>query len=244
MHAIFRRPANFVFDRGYPFKTTFNPITGRVGYTWEAVPGIMFYSQYATAADPTVANIFILRSDGAAAAHHPREPMRRASSFCLPTSGWNSSCLPSISSARTSMFREAAPFSTLPERLHLKASKSRRQSNPFGGLKLWGNVAFVQSRFVDFSYIDGNGVFQLYSGMTPPNVPSFSRSPGRVLSLWKPRGRSKSAPRCATWAIDLTSRTTSLPWIEYTTVEPPMPLLIFRNRCSVAWVEPGLSFSR
>jgi iron complex outermembrane receptor protein len=45
-------------------------------------------------------------------------------------------------------------------------------------LKLWGNVAFVQSRFVDFSYIDGNGVFQSYSGMTPPNVPSFVANAG------------------------------------------------------------------
>ncbi|MGH6711571.1 MAG: TonB-dependent receptor, partial [Bradyrhizobium sp.] len=47
-------------DRGYPFTTTFSPVTSRVGYTWEAVPGLTFYSQYATAADPTVANIFIL----------------------------------------------------------------------------------------------------------------------------------------------------------------------------------------
>ena len=46
---------------GYPFSTTFRPVTGRVGYTWEAVPGLTFYSQYATAADPTVANIFNLR---------------------------------------------------------------------------------------------------------------------------------------------------------------------------------------
>ena len=51
-------------------------------------------------------------------------------------------------------------------------------ANPFGGLKLWGNAAFVQSRFVDFSYIDGNGVFQSYSGMTPPNVPSFVANAG------------------------------------------------------------------
>ena len=27
-------------------------MTGRIGYTWEAVPGLTFYSQYATAADP------------------------------------------------------------------------------------------------------------------------------------------------------------------------------------------------
>ncbi|WP_354036817.1 TonB-dependent receptor [Bradyrhizobium sp. S3.2.6] len=44
----------------YPFSTTFNPITGRIGYTWDIAPGVMLYSQYATAADPTVANIFIL----------------------------------------------------------------------------------------------------------------------------------------------------------------------------------------
>jgi len=46
---------------GYPFSTTFTPVTGRVGYTWEALPGMTFYSQYATAADPTVVNIFNLR---------------------------------------------------------------------------------------------------------------------------------------------------------------------------------------
>ena len=47
--------------RGFPFDKTFKPVTGRVGYTWDALPGLMFYSQYATAADPAVANIFILR---------------------------------------------------------------------------------------------------------------------------------------------------------------------------------------
>jgi iron complex outermembrane recepter protein len=50
--------------------------------------------------------------------------------------------------------------------------------NPVGGLKLWGNVAFVRSRFVDFNYTDDNGVFQSYSGMTPPNVPSFIANAG------------------------------------------------------------------
>ena len=37
-------------DRGYPFSTQFTPITGRVGYTWDIAPGVMLYSQYATAA--------------------------------------------------------------------------------------------------------------------------------------------------------------------------------------------------
>ncbi len=33
---------------GYPFTKTFTPATGRIGYTWEALPGLTFYSQYAT----------------------------------------------------------------------------------------------------------------------------------------------------------------------------------------------------
>ena len=52
---------------GYPFDKTFKPVTGRVGYTWDALPGLTFYSQYATAADPAVANIFILRPTPAVA---------------------------------------------------------------------------------------------------------------------------------------------------------------------------------
>ena len=71
--------------------------------------------------------------------------------------------------------------------MHRRASRSRPRSNPFGGLKLWGNVAFVQSRFVDFSYVDGNGVSQSYSGKTPPNVPSFVANAGasyRFATAW------------------------------------------------------------
>ena len=52
---------NLRTNAGYPFATRFTPVTGRIGYVWEAVPGVSFYSQYATAADPTVANIFNLR---------------------------------------------------------------------------------------------------------------------------------------------------------------------------------------
>ena len=50
--------------------------------------------------------------------------------------------------------------------------------NPFGGLRLWGNAAIVRSRFVNFDFIDGNGNPASYSGMTPPNVPSFVANAG------------------------------------------------------------------
>jgi iron complex outermembrane recepter protein len=59
--------------------------------------------------------------------------------------------------------------------------------NPWGGLKLWGNVTFLHTRFVNFDYVDDNGVFQSYSGNTPPNVPSFLANAGasyRFATAW------------------------------------------------------------
>ena len=164
-------------DRGYPFSTTFNPVTGRVGYTWEAVPGIMFYSQYATAADPTVANIFILA---------PTVPLLLTTSRTYETGVKLLSAdkrLEFVVSAfdieRKNVYvPESGIVFNVAGKIASKGFEVAAAANPFGGLKLWGNAAFVQSRFVDFSYIDGNGVFQSYSGMTPPNVPSFVANAG------------------------------------------------------------------
>src|SRR5205823_6319280 len=36
---------------GFPFSKTWEPATGRFGFTWEAIPRMTFYGQYATAAD-------------------------------------------------------------------------------------------------------------------------------------------------------------------------------------------------
>ena len=47
---------------GFPFSQTWTPVTGRVGYTWEAVPGLTFYSQVATAADVAAGNILTLNA--------------------------------------------------------------------------------------------------------------------------------------------------------------------------------------
>ena len=162
---------------GYPFSTTFRPVTGRVGYTWEAVPGLTFYSQYATAADPTVANIFNLR---------PTTPL------LLTTSRIYETGLKVLSSDKKAEFTVSA-FDIERKNVYVPesgilfnvAGKIAAQGfevagavNPFGGLRLWGNAAIVRSRFVNFDYIDGNGVAQSYSGMTPPNVPSFVANAG------------------------------------------------------------------
>lgn len=168
---------NLRTNAGYPFSTRFTPVTGRIGYVWEAVPGVSFYSQYATAADPTVANIFNLR---------PTQPLLLTTARTYET-GFK------VLSADKRMEFTASAFDIerrnvyVPETgiLFNVAGKIRSQGfeiagavNPFGGLRLWGNAAIVRSRFVDFDYVDGNGNPASYSGMTPPNVPNFVANAG------------------------------------------------------------------
>ncbi|MET4800664.1 TonB-dependent receptor [Bradyrhizobium sp. LB11.1] len=163
--------------KGYPFSTSFNPITGRVGYTWDIAPGVMLYSQYATAADPTVANIFILA---------PSVPLLLTTSRTYET-GVKLQSADKRAEATFSAFDIQRKNVYVPEsgivfnvagKMESKGIEIAAAINPIAGLKLWGNVAFVQSRFIDFSYVDGSGVFQSYSGKTPPNVPNFIANAG------------------------------------------------------------------
>jgi iron complex outermembrane receptor protein len=166
---------------GYPFTKTFTPVTGRLGTTWEAVPGLTFYSQYATAADPTVANIFNLR---------PTQPQLLTTSRTYETGikhlFWNSRAEWTLSlfdiERRNVYVPESGQLFNVAGKVASRGVELAGAINPFsnswGGLKLWGNVTFLRTRFVDFDYVDGNGVFQSYSGNTPPNVPSFVTNAG------------------------------------------------------------------
>jgi iron complex outermembrane receptor protein len=168
---------NGLLKASYPFSKTFNPVTGRIGYTWDIAPGVMLYSQYATAADPTVANIFILR---------PTTPLLLTTSRTYET-GVKLLSADKRAEATFSAFDIERKNVYVPEsgilfnvagKMASKGVEIAAAVNPVAGLKLWGNVAFVQSRFIDFTYVDGNGVFQSYSGKTPPNVPNFIANAG------------------------------------------------------------------
>jgi iron complex outermembrane receptor protein len=173
-------------DAGYPMSTTFRPVTGRIGYTWEAIKGLTFYSQYATAADPTVANIFIIR---------PTSPLLLTTSRTYETGVkqvfWDNRAewiLSAYDIERRNVYvPESALLFNIAGKIKTRGVELAGAVNPFGGLKLWGNVAFVQSRFVNFDYIDDFGVAQSYSGMTPANVPRFVANAGgayRFMTPW------------------------------------------------------------
>jgi iron complex outermembrane receptor protein len=162
---------------GYPFSKTWRPTTGRAGYTWEALPGLTFYSQYATAADPAVANIFIIR---------PMQPLLLTTSRIYETgvkqlywdkrAEWTFSAFDierrNVYSAKGGQQVEIAG------KVRSKGIELAGAVNPFGGLKLWGNLAFVHAYYANFDFIDGNGVPQSFTGKTPPNVPRFVGNAG------------------------------------------------------------------
>jgi iron complex outermembrane receptor protein len=171
---------------GYPMSKTFKPTTGRIGYTWEALPGLLLYSQYATAADPAVANIFILR---------PTQPLLLTTARIYETGVkalfWDK--------------RAEVTFAAFDiERNNVYSAKGGQQVNiagkiasrgvelagavkPNENLKVWGNVAFVHARYVNFDFTDDNGNPGSFSGKTPPNVPAFVANVGasyRFATRW------------------------------------------------------------
>jgi iron complex outermembrane receptor protein len=162
---------------GFPVDKSFKPLTGRIGYTWEPISGLTFYSQYATAADPTIANIFIIKTN---------TPVLLTTSRTYETGvkqlSWDKRAEWTFSAfdiERKNVYvPESGQLFSLAGKIRTKGIELAGAANPFGGLKLWGNVAFVQSQFVAFDFIDGNGDPQSYSGHTPPNIPRFIANAG------------------------------------------------------------------
>jgi iron complex outermembrane recepter protein len=152
-----------------------------LGTTWEAIPGLTFYSQYATAADPTVANIFNLR---------PTQPQllttSRTYETCVKHLFWNNKAEWTLSlfdiERRNVYVPESDQIFNVAGKIASRGVELAGAINPFGGslggLKLWGNVSFLRTRFIDFNFVDGNGVVQSYSSNTPPNVPCFIANAG------------------------------------------------------------------
>jgi len=171
---------------GYPFAKTFTPVTGRIGYTWDALPGLTFYSQYATSADPTVANIFNLR---------PTQPQLLTTARTYETGVkqlfWNNRAEWTLSlfdiERKNVYVPESGQVFNVAGKVASRGLELAAAITPADGLKLWGNVSFLHTRFVNFDYVDGNGVPQSYSGNTPPNVPALIANAGasyRIAAAW------------------------------------------------------------
>ncbi len=157
---------------GFPFSKSWTPATGRFGYTWEAIPGMTFYSQYATGADVAANNVFLLGA---------LQPLDLTTSRTYETGVkqlfWDNKAEWSFSAfdiLRKNVYAAAGGMQlNIAGQQQSKGIEIAAAIRPTTAWKFWGNFAYVDARYAD--YVFGAGSF---SGNTPPNVPRIVANAG------------------------------------------------------------------
>jgi iron complex outermembrane receptor protein len=167
-------------NAGFPFSKSWAPVTGRIGYTWEAVPGLTFFSQYATGADISANNIFLLL---------PTQPLDLTTARTYETGVkhvlWDNRAEWSFSAydiLRKNVYAAAGGQTlNIAGRQESKGVELAGSIRPIEPLRLWGNIAYVDARYADYDFAGGS-----FSGNTPPNVPRIVANAGASWRLFTP----------------------------------------------------------
>jgi iron complex outermembrane receptor protein len=147
--------------RGLPFTKTWDPVSYRAAATVEPVKGLMLYTMTATAYDPSgSANAFTVS---------PGTTLELTSARIYETG------IKAISPDKRAEFTFAAydierrnvyvqvtnAIAAIAGEVHSRGVEIAGALRPVEPLKLWGNVAFTESRYGDFDFFTGN---------TPSNI--------------------------------------------------------------------------
>ncbi|MBR0782986.1 TonB-dependent receptor [Bradyrhizobium iriomotense] len=165
---------------GFPYTKDWAPVTGRIGYTWDAVPGLTFFSQYATGADVSANNIFLLL---------PTQPLDLTTSRIYETGVkhlfWDNRAEWSFSAydiLRKNVYAAAGGQAlNIAGRQESKGVELAAAVRPIEPLRLWGNIAYVDARYADYNFVGGS-----FSGNTPPNVPRIVANAGASYRFFTP----------------------------------------------------------
>ncbi|WP_298887278.1 TonB-dependent receptor [uncultured Bradyrhizobium sp.] len=167
-------------NAGFPFAKSWAPVTGRIGYTWEAVPGLTFFSQYATGADISANNIFLLG---------PTQNLDLTTARTYETGVkhvlWDNRAEWSFSAydiLRKNVYAAAGGQTlNIAGRQESKGVELAGSIRPIEPLRLWGNIAYVDARYADYDFAGGS-----FSGNTPPNVPRIVANAGASWRFFTP----------------------------------------------------------
>ena len=151
---------------GFPFSTSFHPTTGRVGLTYEAMPGFTLYGQYATGADVAANNLFLL------GATQPLQLTRARTYeagikhlFWEKKAEWNFAL---FDIERRNVYAAAGGQSlNIAGKQLSKGAEVSLAVKPARAWNLWGNVAYTDAKYADYTFAGGS-----FSGNRPPNVPN------------------------------------------------------------------------
>ncbi|MBR0906177.1 TonB-dependent siderophore receptor [Bradyrhizobium liaoningense] len=171
---------NGLVKAGFPFTKDWAPVTGRIGYTWDAIPGATFYSQYATGADVAANNIFLLG---------PTQPLDLTTSRTYETGVkhlfWDNRAEWSFAAydiLRKNVYAAAGGMQlNIAGRQESRGVELAASVRPIEPLRLWGNIAYVDARYADYNFVGGS-----FSGNTPPNVPRIVANAGASWRFFTP----------------------------------------------------------
>jgi iron complex outermembrane recepter protein len=173
-----------VTNTGFPFSKSFDPASGRIGYTWEALPGTTFYSQYARAQDFSAGSgIFLL---------DPKQPLMLSPARTYETGvkqllwgGRAEWMLSAYDIERKNVFTaQGGQKLALAGTVKSQGVEFSAAARPTPELKLWGNIAFIHSRYTEF-VLDTTPP-QSLAGNTPPNVPAVVVNGGASYRILNP----------------------------------------------------------
>lgn len=167
-------------NAGFPFSKSWAPVTGRIGYTWDAVPGLTFFSQYATGADISANNIFLLlptQSLDLTTARTYETGVKHV--FWDNRAEWSFSAYDIL---RKNVYAAAGGQTlNIAGRQESKGVELAGSIRPIEPLRLWGNIAYVDARYADYDFAGGS-----FSGNTPPNVPRIVANAGASWRFFTP----------------------------------------------------------
>ena len=171
---------NGLVNANFPFTKGWAPVTGRIGYTWDAVPGLTFFSQYATGADISANNIFLLA---------PTQNLDLTTARTYETGVkhllWDNRAEWSFSAydiVRKNVYAAAGGQTlNIAGRQESKGVELAAAVRPIDPLRVWGNIAYVDARYADYNFVGGS-----FSGNTPPNVPRVVANAGASYRFFMP----------------------------------------------------------
>jgi iron complex outermembrane receptor protein len=146
---------------GQPFTKTWDPVSYRAAATFEPVKGLMLYAMTATAYDPSGPANVLTVSPG--------------TTLELTSARIYEAGVKAISADKRAEFTFAAydierrnvyvaltnAIATIAGEVHTRGVEISGALRPIEPLKLWGNVAFTESRY---------GAFDVWTGNTPSNI--------------------------------------------------------------------------
>ncbi|MEO7729017.1 MAG: TonB-dependent receptor [Burkholderiales bacterium] len=158
---------------GFPFSRTFTPTTGRVGLTWEAVPGMTLYGQYATAADVAAGILFLL---------NPGQPLALTTARTYETGVkqlfWERKAEWSLAlydiERKNVYSAQASQTLAVAGKQRSNGVELAAAARPTPQWNVWGNIAYTHAYYDNFVLAAGGS----FAGNTPPNVPKVVANAG------------------------------------------------------------------